>query len=137
MYDTRPLEKFRFTYRFLHWKVADGWDHPMYRLDMGNGQTYPDNYVYNKSSCSVIGCGQIFVNSNHTVYDYDFIGSYHSGIGAPGNVPVPYDGNKAWTVQLSSQYLCKVKNLSVHLIPTFRSLFGHVLPLDTYHPLKR
>ena len=77
------------------------------------------------------------VNSNHAVYDYNFIGSYHSGIGAPGNVPVPYDGNKAWTVQLSSQYLCKVKNLSVHLIPTFRSLFGHVLPLDTYHPLKR
>jgi hypothetical protein len=70
----------------------------MYRLDMGNGQTYPVNYVYNKSSCSPIGCGQIFVNSNYSVYDHDLIGSYHSGIVAPGNVPVPYDGSKTWTV---------------------------------------
>jgi hypothetical protein len=71
----------------------------MYRLDMGNGQTYPVNYIYNKSSCSVIGCGQIFVNSNYSVYDHDLIGSYRSGIGIPGNVPVPFDGSKTWTVQ--------------------------------------
>ena len=102
IWDAQPGEKFRFTHRFLKWNVADGWQRPLYRLNTGNGQIYPVNYIYNSSACSkYAGCGQLSEATNFTSYDFDSMADYRSGTGiiGPGNLPIPADGNAKWAVK--------------------------------------
>jgi hypothetical protein len=99
VWDVRNGEKFRFTHRFLQWRVADAWQRPLYRIDTSGGPAYPSNYIYNNSICRpFLGCGQINLMPNYSPVDEDTVGYYQGGIAYPGNLPIPAEGTKAWTV---------------------------------------
>jgi hypothetical protein len=99
VWDVQNGEKIRFTHRFLQWSVADVWSRPLYRIDTGGGPAYPNNYIYNGSVClPFLGCGQIKIIPNYLPVDMDTIGYYQSNTAYPGNLPIPAEGTKTWTV---------------------------------------
>jgi hypothetical protein len=66
---------------------------------MGAGQAYPTNYLYNKSACSQFtGCGQIDAVTGYSPLDADVMAVYNGGLVSPGNIPIPADGSRTWTV---------------------------------------
>ena len=66
---------------------------------MGSGQAYPTNYLYNTTACSPFtGCGQIDPIPNYPYLDSDVMAVYNGGQVSPGNVPIPPDGSRTWTV---------------------------------------
>ncbi len=98
VWDTQLAEKFRFSHRLLQWTAADRWLRPLYTLDTGIGQTYPQNYLYNTSACTYFGCGQLSVIPKYSILDYDVEANYTLGISKPGLIPIPSSGNRAWTI---------------------------------------
>jgi hypothetical protein len=52
---TRGSERYTFSFRFRQWRVTDVWTRPLYYLDFGSGQTFPQNVVYNASGCCPAG----------------------------------------------------------------------------------
>jgi hypothetical protein len=99
VWDAQTDEKFRFSFRMLQWQTADRWLRPLSTLDLGIGQTYPKNYIYNTSACTYVGCGQLSVLKAYSATEQDILAVYTGGIGAPGRLPVPTSGHLTWTVQ--------------------------------------
>jgi hypothetical protein len=55
--------------------------------------------MYNASAClPFLGCGQIKMIANFLPVEQDTFGQYRNGIAYPGNVPIPGEGSKTWTV---------------------------------------
>ncbi len=44
-------EKYSISFQFLQWRAVDQWTRPLYWLSLGSGQLYPQNLVYNTTSC--------------------------------------------------------------------------------------
>jgi hypothetical protein len=98
VWDTQPAEKFRFSHRLLQWDAVDRWLRPLYTLDTGIGQTYAQNYFYNTTACTYFGCGQLSLNPKYLIMDDDVEANYTLGVSKPGRIPIPSDGNRAWTI---------------------------------------
>jgi hypothetical protein len=102
--DLQLGEKIRFTQRFLQWSVADAWLRPMYRIDSSGGPELPSNYINNKTAClPYIGCGQMQLIQGYSPVDFDALGQLQNDVAYPGYLPIPADGNKAWTVSEDGQ----------------------------------
>jgi hypothetical protein len=44
-------EKYSVSFQFLQWQSVDQWTRPLHWLNLGAGQSFPQNLVYNTSSC--------------------------------------------------------------------------------------
>ncbi len=48
-------EKYYISLQFRQWQAVDQWTRPLYNLNLGSGQSFPQNLFYNTTSCCPAG----------------------------------------------------------------------------------
>ena len=98
IWDSGAKESFYFTKRFLQWDVSDSFGRPLFWMQhsSNNAPQVAQNFIYNTSLCSYVGCGQVVPKSWPNQYSDDTENKegkgwekWFNGSGVPRSIPLP------------------------------------------------